>query len=77
MADPEWLSQCGEPLTREQRSAWFRARTLEAKSAGATHARYSLHETIPDLILFEAWRIRPKDEGEPRWMLVAKEPADD
>lgn len=73
--EPDFLSQNGEDITTEQRDEWFKARTDEAKAAGATLARYSIHPDIPHLALFEAWIKPPKnfEQGEPRWQLAAME----
>jgi hypothetical protein len=70
MTEPFMVSQCGEPMTDEQRKNWIRARSDEADGRGAKLARVSLHDSIPDLILFEAWDERVADQGEPRWALV-------
>lgn len=69
--EPEFIAQNGEHLTAEQRRQWFRSRTEEAKAEGAVLCRYSVHETMPNLILFEAWTARPSDQGEPRWQISA------
>ena len=69
--EPDFLSQNGEALTDDERRAWFKARSAEAYEQGAVMARYSIHETIPNLALFEAWKIAPQSQGEPRWQLVA------
>jgi hypothetical protein len=68
--EPDFISQCGEPLTESARLEWFMSRAREAEDAGAVLARYSVHPDIPDLILFEAWKVRPADQGEIRWQLV-------
>lgn len=68
--EPDFLSQTGEVLTDDERRAWFKARVDEAHKQGAVMARYSIHETIPNLALFEAWKVSPKDQGDVRWQLV-------
>jgi hypothetical protein len=57
-------------MTDDERRAWFKARATEAREQGAVMARYSIHETIPNLALFEAWKVAPKDQGDVRWQLV-------
>lgn len=71
MNEPEFLSQCGEPLSPEEQRAWFKARADEAKAQGATHGRFSIHPTEPNLILFEGWKERPESDGEQRWQFSA------
>jgi hypothetical protein len=79
MSEPDFLFQCGEPLTAGERRKWFFDRRVEAMAKGASHHRFSVHKTLPDLILYEGWREAPcrrmedgivrLDEGEPRWQL--------
>ncbi len=68
--EPDFLSQNGDALTDEERRAWFKVRAAEANEQGAVMARYSIHETIPNLALFEAWKVAPTSQGEQRWQLV-------
>lgn len=68
--EPDFISQCGELFNDSDRIRWFRQRTKEVKSQGAVLCRYSVHEQIPGLVLFEAWKQRPEDQGDIRWQLV-------
>ena len=68
-ATPDYIAQTAEPMTQDERFEWMRARTKEATAEGMTHGRFTLHPTIPNLLLVEAWKERPADEGEPRWQM--------
>lgn len=70
--EPDFISQNGDVLTDAERNAWFRERAKEAQEQGATMGRYSIHETIPNLALFEAWKVPPADQGEIRWQLTGE-----
>jgi hypothetical protein len=71
MTEPFMVSQCAEPMTDEQRKNWILARSDEANARGAKLARVSLHESVPNLLLFEAWDERVADQGEQRWALTS------
>jgi hypothetical protein len=72
MSEPTIVAQNGEPemADYEKRTAWFRAQAEEAEKRGCKLARYSIHETIPHLVLFEAWEDRRAEQGEQRWALT-------
>lgn len=73
MADePFYVAQTGERLTDEQRHAWLYAHHQQAKMEGAQAGRVAVHPTIPDLVLFEAWKDRDPDKAEPNWQLQGK-----
>ncbi|MBB3020615.1 hypothetical protein FHR70_003701 [Microvirga lupini] len=69
MVEPDFLSQSGETTTPQERREWFKARAQEAETRGATWHRFSHHEDV-ELILYEGWKERPKDEGPVRWQFV-------
>lgn len=68
--EPEFLSQSAEPMTPGQQREWFSMQAFHASERGATFHRYSHHQEKPDLILYEGWKQRPEDQGDPRWQLV-------
>lgn len=74
MAEPIYIRQTGDiDITdHEACRAWFRECGIDATAAGASWFRYSVHETLP-LLLIEGWEDRPLDQGVPRWSLVAQE----
>jgi len=65
--EPDFVSQCAEPMTPEQRMEWFRWRAAAAEEKGATFHRYSICPEMPDVILHEGWKVRPDDQGEPKF----------
>lgn len=71
--EPFYLRQTADLRTPDAQRVWFKTCADEAKAEGAQHARFSIHPSIPNLLLVEAWRERPRDviEGEQRWMLKA------
>lgn len=64
--EPEFVSQTGETSTPAQRLAWCESRAAEAGARGLRHARYS-YDQEHNLLLAEFWKVRPDDEGEPRY----------
>lgn len=58
----------------EERKAWIKARADEAKLVGCTWPRITGHPTINGLILFEAWKVKPKREPEPFFFLRLENP---
>jgi len=72
VTEPNFIAQ-GSAETREEAQAWWKDRSIEAMAEGCTFCRYSQHPTITDLILFEAWQVQPRDQGEPRWQLMRME----
>ena len=73
MSEPDFISQTAEPMTPEQRQEWFRWRVTEAENEGATFHRYSHHPGNPDILLHEGWKVRPDDQGEPRFQFTPTE----
>ena len=71
--EPFYIWQTGELMSDAERQAWFEAATKEAHARGATFFRFSIHETIPHLILIEGWKKQPADQGEPRFAVTYKE----
>lgn len=73
MSEPDFISQCRAGLVDDAaRQKWFRGRFADAKANGATWARYTIHPKH-GWVLAEFWRVRPKDEGEPRWGTVVRQ----
>lgn len=73
MTEPEpfYIAQTAEKMTGDERYSWFARRTAEAKHEGAKWCRMSVDDADrPTMCLFEAWRERPADEGEPRWQFT-------
>ena len=58
--------------TRHNIGMWAIERAAEFFNQGATHYRLTMHETIQNLLLLEAWKVRPEDEGEPHFQFAAR-----
>jgi hypothetical protein len=56
-------------MTEQGRMNWWRHHAQEAELKGATWHRFSYHPQNPNLILYEGWKVRPDDQGEPRFQL--------
>lgn len=69
--EPDFISQTAEPMTPEQRMEWFRWRAADAEEKGATWHRFSSCPEMPEVILHEGWKVRPQDQGEPRFQMVS------
>ena len=73
--EPFYVRQTAGIETHADRTAWVQ----EAIGAATIEAgcriwwRATVHPDHNDMVLFEAWRDRPADEGEQRWALKAKE----
>ena len=73
MTEPFYVVQTAEPehtATTESRIAWFKHHSNQAKIEGATFPRYSLRNAPKLMLLFEAWKTQPKDQGAQRWALT-------
>lgn len=71
MSEPDYIAQTFEPehvAERDSMYAWFDVQAAEARKIGCTFPRYSRSEDGTG-VLFEAWKVRPFDQGEPRWHL--------
>lgn len=66
---PDYIAQCGEPMSGEERQKWISARVAEASQKGCQACRLTMHPEIPSLILFEAWANRHAKQGDPEWQL--------
>jgi hypothetical protein len=72
MSEPDVISQSAEPFTDDlERQKWFRQCAVDAEiERGVTWCRYSIHPEH-GWCLFEGWKVKPEDEGEPRWQIAA------
>lgn len=70
MGEPIYIRQSGDELTEAEANQWFAVAAQEARIEGTTWFRASVHPTIPNLRLMEAWLERPDDDGEQRWALA-------
>ncbi len=72
--DPDFMAQAEIALASEKR-LWLEDRVRDAKAAGCTWWRASVHPVKKELVLLEAWKQQPVDdddmldEGVPRFKL--------
>lgn len=68
-------SDCGRLLAQYDIARATRFFVERAKLLGAVLTRVTLdNPDEPRQVLFEAWRVHPKDQGEPRWMDLDETP---
>lgn len=72
MAEPFFIAQTFDPLTvldEVAARAWFDLRRREAAAEGGTFPRYTISDA-GDGLLFECWKEKPEDMGQPRWSMT-------
>lgn len=69
--EPDYLAQTAEPMDHQQRWAWCEDHARRAEEAGCTWRRYTIHQERSELLLMEGWKVRPENEGEPRFQFAA------
>lgn len=62
--NPDFKTQVTE-TDAESRRVWIREQAALAKSAGCTWTRVTSQPGDLTTILFEGWKVRPKEEVEP------------
>lgn len=66
LVEPDFLSQTGGEAGR----VWLYEQARAAAEQGATYHRFSIDDKDhPRIWLYEGWKVRPANEGEPRFML--------
>jgi hypothetical protein len=66
-SEPFYIRQSCAPRTSDEKRAWLESCAAESRAQGATFARASHHPDNCDLLLFEAWKARPDEQGPLRW----------
>jgi len=69
---PDYLAQTGELehiSTMAGQQGWFKDAWKEAQEKGCTFARASWSHEY-SLLLFEAWKEQPLEQGDPRFLLT-------
>lgn len=69
MSEPEYIAQTTEDehvAGPANARAWFMQQRQIAFARGCTFPRMTVSEDQTAL-LFEAWEVRPEDQGQPRW----------
>ncbi len=64
---PHVIRQTPQPMTDDHAKAWFDEQVKEARALGVTFPRFAHHPDRPGIYLFEGWKVRPEDQGEPRF----------
>ena len=73
MTKPDFVAQTAEPLTGEERIAWFRERAIEAYAEGVTRSRFSIHPELAHLTLYEGWIEAADDVDDPHFQLTRQQ----
>lgn len=74
--EPIFIAQTSEAHSSKEKREWVSAVSVEAKSKGVVSCRVSLHDVIPDLLLFEGWSVplhEVGDQGDLRFNVLAGE----
>lgn len=74
-AEPIFIRQCREPKSDDVRNEWYKARAVEAKAAGCTYCRFSIHPDDINRVMVEGWITRPRRHVAQRWSISARDPA--
>jgi hypothetical protein len=70
MTEPFYIAQTGELSHLDNPQVWFSKRAMEARDEGGTWPRMTIGD---GLLLFECWKERPENEGDPRWLVSESE----
>ena len=74
--EPIFIAQTAKAHSSEKKREWIVATSDRARAKGVVSCRVSVHETIPNLILFEGWNIplhEVGDQGDLRFNILAGE----
>lgn len=70
--EPDYIAQVEQKP--ELHRAWWRERAIDAAAMGCTFSRASyMQDRWRHFAMFEAWKVRPDDQGEPRWQITRVE----
>ena len=73
MSDPDFVAQTAEPMTGDERRAWFQERAREFRDSGAAWMQQSVDDTRdPMTSLAEGWLVRPKVQPAPYFQRTAR-----
>lgn len=70
--EPFFIQQAEVEGGENVKRNWFNNAGKEAHAEGMTFFRASYHPDNTNLLLFEGWKNRPQNQGEPRWSLTEK-----
>ena len=69
---PDFVAQSAELMAVDRAMVWFRERTEEMASKGATWVQQSVDDADnPKIRLVEGWRVRPKDQPSPHFQMTS------
>jgi hypothetical protein len=69
--EPDFISQSGEPMTPAIRMESYRTEVADAETKGANFHRFSV-DLDRGLTLYGGWKARPREQGKPRFQMVAQ-----
>lgn len=73
--EPTFIRQCKESKSNEARDEWFRTQAIEAKKAGCTYCRLTIHPDNINRVMVEGWATRPRRTLPQRWNVTVRDPA--
>lgn len=70
--EPDFIAQTFEKEHLLDSATWIHNTAKDFNEKGATFARVSVEQDdhVYTGLLFEGWKVRPVDQGEPRWQLT-------
>ena len=69
--EPDFVAQSAEPMTLDERRAWFRNRYVEFREKGASWIQQAVDPSFdPMAVLAEGWLVRPKVQPEPHFQMT-------
>ena len=73
MIEPDIITQTAECLDVDSKREWIERQCAYGRKHGVVLGRVTLHDKIPDLLLYEGWTERPEEQGAPRFQLTLKD----
>jgi hypothetical protein len=71
--EPDFIAQTTEP-DAAKKTAWIREQAAQARAAGCTWQRVTSAEGDLATVIVEGWKVRPADEGRPRFKKASAKP---
>lgn len=68
--EPEYIAQSADTADGAERQTWVEFHFGSAKARGCAFFRATFDDER-NWVLFEAWKERPENQGEPRWQIAA------
>ena len=67
MTKPYYVAHLFRPMEKDERVLWIQSCVSTAKQLECEACRVTVHETIPNYVIFEAWIDADAEQGEPAW----------